>query len=128
MASDASWPLQQAIYSALDAALSVPVYDDVPQDATFPYVTIGEDTVADRGTKAEAGQEFTVTVHAWSRQRGRKEAKEILGQIYAALHEQALTVTGFGVSLVRFEFADSFLDQDGVTRHAVSRYRIFTTT
>ena len=59
------------------------VFDHVPEGQAFPYVTIGESTAADFSTKTEAGQEHTITIHAWSRERGRKETKQILARIYA---------------------------------------------
>ena len=122
--SDGSWELQQAVYAALDAALSVPVYDFAPSNAAFPYVTIGEATIVDVGTKSHTGTEHTITVHAWSRYRGRKETKQILGQIYDALHEQTLNVSGFGFVMCRLDFSESFMDEDGLTFHGVARYRV----
>lgn len=128
MSADAGWPLQEALYAKLKTALAPDeVYDHVPEGTPYRYVTIGEATAIDGGSKTEVGQEHTVTVHAWSRGRGRKETKELLGKVYAALHQQPLTVNGHEVSLIRFEFADSFLDPDGLTYHGVHRYRIITT-
>lgn len=126
---DASLPVQAAIFSALSAAVSpVKVYDAVPQNAAFPYLTIGDDTAADAGTKTNQGQEITLTIHAWSQYQGRKEVKELLGKVYDALHEKPLTVPGFSVSMVRFEYSDSFTDADGKTRHGVARYRVIITS
>ena len=123
--ADASWEVQKAIYAALKAALNpVAVYDHVPRRASFPYVTIGEDTAVDAGDKTAEGQDITLTIHAWSRKRGRKEVKQLLGQVRGALHGQPLTVAGYTVRLVRFEFGTTFKDADGVTYHGVQRYRI----
>lgn len=124
--ADPSWALQQAVYAAVTAAVApIAVHDHPPQESAFPYFTIGEAAGYYDGTKTEDGQEVTVNVHAWSRYRGRKEVKELLGKVYDALHEKPLTVPGFNVSLVRFEFGDSALDEDGLTYHGVHRYRIF---
>ena len=46
------FPLQQAIFTALNVSavtsdLSCGVYDDVPQNATYPYIALGEETVID---------------------------------------------------------------------------------
>lgn len=128
MAADASYALQQAIKAKVETAVSpVPVYDDVPPGAAMPYLLVGDDTAVDAGAKDKAGQEFSVTIHAWSMARGRQHAKELLGLVYAALHQQALTVTGFAVAQVRFEFADSFveeIDERHTATHAIHRYRI----
>ena len=98
--TDASWPLQKAVFARLsgDAALMTlvtAIYDQVPEEPSFPYVTIGEDTAMDWGTKSTQGQEVTLTIHAWSRARGRREVKQIMAEIYRLLHEATLIVSGF---------------------------------
>lgn len=124
--SDPSWAIQQAIYAAVSAAVSVPVYDDPPADAALPYLTIGDDTVVPSRTKTEDGHEITVTVHAWSLGRGRKGVKELLSEVYDVLNDKDLSVPGFSVVDVSFEYADSFRDADGLTWHGVARYRVIT--
>ncbi len=127
--ADASLAVQAAIHGKLtgDATLMgmvTAVHDQVPEDASFPYLAIGDDTAVDFGTKTEAGQELTLTLHAWSRAHGRREVKDILARIHALLHHQALTVTGFTHLLTRFEFTQTFRDRDGLTQHGIARYRV----
>lgn len=123
------WALQEAIYSRLNGfagltALIDAVYDHVPQDPTFPYVQIGEDTAIPFDTHDSSGSDNTVTIHSWSRYRGKKEIKDIQRQVYLALHRFALSVTGVDTVDCQWEFADSFLDDDGLTRHGVQRFRV----
>lgn len=125
-----AWAVQSAVFTKLDASLSTPVYDNAPQreDAAtgFPYVTIGEDTVNEWDTDTELGGNCTVTVHTWSRYRGRKETKEIQGNVYDALHRATdLTYAGYVFVGVDFISSDSFLDSDGLTRHGVQTFRIY---
>lgn len=117
--------IQEALYERLSTYAGMPnVYDDSPQDAdTFPYVVIGEDTHIPFDTDDSVGSESTITLHIWSRQHGKKEAKDIQGLIYAALHRYALDVTGYHTITLDFEYSDVFLDADGRTRHGVCRYR-----
>ena len=127
--ADASLAVQAAIHGRLtgDATLMgmvTAVHDQVPEDARFPYLAIGDDTAVDFGTKSETGQELTLTLHAWSRAHGRREVKDILARIHALLHQQALTVTGFAHMLTRFEFTQTFRDRDGLTQHGIARYRV----
>ena len=49
----------------------------------------------------------------WSRKRGRKEVKQVLGQAHGALHKQPLIVADT-VRFVRFAFGTTFKDADGV--------------
>ena len=53
------------------------IYDEVPQGSSYPYVEIGDETTIDAGLKDKDGQEFTQTIHIWSRYRGSKQIKEI---------------------------------------------------
>lgn len=127
--ADAAFAVQTAVYDRLtgDAtlmAVAAAVHDQVPENATFPYLTIGEDTAVDFGTKSEPGQELTLTLHAWSRAHGRKQVKDILARVHALLHEQPLTVAGFTHVLTRFLSTETFRDPDGLTQHGVARYRI----
>lgn len=143
--SDHQWEAQKAVYTALRTVAGLialigdgnsperaRVYDNVPQgvwsDASqsFPgYVTVGDATAAEAGTKTTDAQELTITIHTWSRYNGKKELKQIMAAVYAALHDASLSVTGGSVVNLRWEFAESFLDPDGQTRHGVQRFRMY---
>ncbi len=135
MTADSQWVLQQAVYAALRAdstlqaltgATPARVFDHVPQDSDFPYVVIGEATTADWDTKTEDGMNQTLMIHSWSRHRGLKEVKLMMAAVVDALDRQALSTTGHTLVQLRFEFSDTFLDQDGLTRHGVQRLRALT--
>jgi len=116
--------LQQAIYTELSgyAPLPAPVYDDVPQDGSFPYVVIGDDSFADWSTDTELGATSVLTVHTWSRLRGRKETKELQGHIETALNRATLSATGYNFVSLDLLSSESFLDSDGLTRHGVQTF------
>lgn len=115
--------LHQAVFERLSDELSTPVYDDVPRNAAFPYVVVGEDTHVPFDTDDSLGSESTVTIHVWSRYRGKKEAKQIQGEIYDALTRQELTVKDHDLITIEFEYSDVVLDPDAITRHGVQRFR-----
>jgi hypothetical protein len=132
---NAELELQKAIYDVLsnDYALGqlvTGVYDSVPQaadagsDLPFPFVTIGDDTAIDWDTDTSVGKEATLTIHSWSRYRGRSEVKQIQGAIYEALHLSNLSVVGYTTVLCLSEFSESLVDPDGLTRHGVQRFRV----
>lgn len=131
--------LQQAIYDTLsnDAgvmALATAVYDYVPQPddagdpAKFPYVVIGDDTLNAWDTDTTTGADATITVHTWSRFKGRKEVKAIQGAIYAALNRATLPTTGYSFVTCHLVNSDSFVDSDGITQHGVQTFRVLINT
>lgn len=133
MTTPASLALRAAVREALIAdgallaALGGPkVYDEPPRAAAFPYVTLGEARIADFSTGDGGGAEHTLTLHAWSRQGGHKEAHVITGALLQALDDAPLTPTGHRLVNLRFAIADIRREADGRTYHAVVRFRAIT--
>lgn len=123
--------LQSAIYSALNVSaitttLSCGVYDEVIEGNSYPFITLGEETVTDYSTKNLVGAETTVNIHIWSRYKGSKETKQIMDKVHDLLHDVSLTVSGVNLINLRFEFSDIMRDPDGITRHGVMRFRAIT--
>jgi len=132
VATDAQLALQAALVAALDGHVGAPVFDYVPQDQAYPYVTIGDSTAVDFDTKTEVGQDHTVTIHTWTRAKGRESCKIVMGAIFGLLHRGALTVTGHAVIDSRVVYADVLQDPNetghpsGPVWHGVQRVRIIT--
>ena len=128
MTGFAAEALQDAIFAALQGDANLmqvveEIWDEPDEDAPFPYVSIGDSTVVDNGTKTENGTEHTLTLHTWSQAAGRSETKQIMGLVYAALHEKDLSLVGDRLINLRFEFGDDFRDPDGRTYRGVMRFR-----
>jgi hypothetical protein len=133
MAEVASWALQRGIYQALANSLDlvtllggVRVYDDAPQSAPFPFITLGQSVTRDWSTGSEDGAEHSLTLHVWSRAGGKKEMLEIVEAIRAALHDKPLALEDHYLINLRHEFSEARLDPDGDTFHGVVRYRAVT--
>lgn len=133
MPTAASVALRAAVHDALaaDAALvnilgGAKVYDEPPRAAAFPYVTLGEARIADYSAGGEAGEEHQLTLHAWSRQGGHKEAHRIAGALLQALDDAPLALTDHALVNLRFSVADIRREADGRTYHALVRFRAVT--
>lgn len=131
--STAAAALRAAIHNALtaDGALLAllggpKIYDEPPQNAQLPYVTLGEARVADFSTGSEAGEEHRLTLHAWSRQGGHREANLIAGALLQALDDAPLSLSGHRLVNLRFALADIRREADGRTYHALVRFRAVT--
>ena len=125
--------LQQAIFATLTTApallslLGAPrIYDAAPQPVAFPFITFGQSTLRDAGTSTEPGDEHLVTLHIWSRGRGRKEAQSIIGIVRALLHDQPLALTDHRLVNLRHDYSDCRRDPDGETIHGTLRLRAVT--
>jgi len=124
-----SWELQKSIFTALSgnttgmSGANVPVFDDVPEGTAYPYVVIGEETASNNGTKTLDGIEHTLTIHAWSQYRGRREIKEIMQSVYEKLHNTDISISGASLVNIRQEFNTTLAETDGITRHGVMRFR-----
>ena len=123
-----SLELQEAVFARLNGsadlkAIASAVYDHVPEGAVFPYVVVGEDLASPFHIDDSLDTDHVATVHTWSRYRGQSETKQIQQTVYAALHRNPLTVADAEYVDCNVETEESFLDDDGLTRHGVQRFR-----
>lgn len=120
--------VQKAIFDKLNVTsitdLVSGVLDAVDQDQAYPYITIGEDVLSEWDTNTTSGADGAITIHVWSRYKGKKEVKTIFAEIYSLLHNQSLTATGYDIVMCKWDTETSFLDSDGLTRHGVQTYRL----
>ena len=81
------------------------IYDQIPQNAVFPYLVLGDDTLTPRDTRDGVGWEATFTLHYWDRALGRKLIKTLMGHGWDTLHgqEEAIAIPGFALLLLRCE-------------------------
>lgn len=131
--SDATAALRAAIHTALsaDAGLTAllggpRVYDEPPLNPTFPYVTLGEARANDFSSGSDPGAEHQLTLHAWSRQGGHREAHLIAGALLQVLDDAPLSLSGHHLVNMRFSVADVRRQADGRTYHALVRFRAVT--
>jgi hypothetical protein len=131
--STAAAALRAAIHAALtaDSALAAllggaKIYDEPPKAAAFPYVTIGEARVANFSADEAPGEEHRLTLHAFSRQGGHREAHLVTGALLQALDDAPLALAGHRLVNLRFALADVRREADGRTYHALVRFRAVT--
>lgn len=125
MASE--FEIQKALYTKLTAA-SLTVVDSASQaadggvDTPFPYVEVGAVVIGAFDTRAKNGFDYVARIHTRSRSGSMKETKDIQGAIYAALHYQALTITGLNHVLIQRETSQVTRAPDG-SFHGICEYR-----
>jgi hypothetical protein len=124
--------LQAAVYAALtadaqlDALIDGRVYDFVPNETAFPFVSFGPVNAGDWSTLTTAGAETFFVLDFWSRKPGRVQAQAMMARAYSALHAQTLILSGHAVAVLRIADSRVIRDPDGVTTHGVMRFRALT--
>lgn len=83
-------------------------------------------SVNDYSTVNEAGEEHILTLDAWSRQGGHREAHMIAGALLQALDDAPLAPEGYHLVNLRFSLADIRRQPDGRTYRAAARFRAVT--
>lgn len=145
MAADAAWEVQKALRAKLaaDAPLITllangadSIFDDVPEEELFPYITIGDIESEENETCTEAGgQEHIVTINTWASRsaqaggtvgyEGRKRVRDIIDAVNAALNRASLTLTGFTADNMTYRVSGAHRDDDDTYRGFI-RMRIVT--
>ena len=99
------------------------VFDFVPDNQLFPYVSIGEFLSAPFETFDRYGQEVTMTIHVWGQRiepnayQGMKQIEFIMDSIQRLLVRAQVDVEHWGVVGIWGDFSQTMLDPDGITRH-----------
>ncbi|MCB5201887.1 DUF3168 domain-containing protein [Neorhizobium sp. T786] len=126
-----SFELQVAIVTRLKAAAAVTafvgvrVYDSVPENPTFPYITVGEGDETSDDADCVDGFEISLDIDVWSRAQGFPEAKKISDEIRKALKSPELTIPTNALVDFRHRQTRFLRDPDGLTSHAVMTFEGF---
>ncbi len=91
------------------------IFDHVPQDTAYPFVTIGEANIRDWSNVETQGTEQNISLHIYSREAGRKQAATIMERIITLLNSANLSVTGQNLRSLRFISSNIVLQDDGLT-------------
>ncbi len=121
--------LQKKLYDVLrnDAYLvqqSVGVYDAAPDNASYPFIQIGDDQFNSWDSHTFDGFQVEITLHTWTQGEGKKACKEIMGRLYELLHNTDLMLTSQKTIALRAGLNTIVLDPDGRTFHGVSRFNL----
>lgn len=135
--SDPSLALQKAVDAALRASTALAQAMDgrvrlyplaPPENAPFPYITIGEDQIIGDETECLDSSEAYTTIHVWARiendvSASRDQAKRI-GAIVRSAINRNLNIAGFEVVECEFRTAQHLTDPDRRTAHTIIEHRL----
>lgn len=123
---DPSFPLQQTLVAALKnhvGGAGDRVYDSVPPNAKYPYVSLGDCQVLPDKSDCIDGVEVYPQIDVWSQAKGYEESKTIAAAVLLALDDQPIVVQGFNVVVFQVDAVHYLRDPDGLTRHAAITFR-----
>lgn len=120
--------LQGAIVARLKAdagviaLISTRVYDPVPKEPVFPYLSFGPKSTTQEDADCITGFEISLQLDAWSRMPGAVEVQKIADAVRVALHDYDFTLPSNAA--VYFQHRDSriFRDPDGLTTQAAMSF------
>lgn len=133
MSLPSAWAVQVGLYeflrqaAPLSALIGSPgrVYDRVPEDASFPFLTIGESQQRPIDG-VDGAVEHDVRINAYTRWGGRREAKLLADCVQIVLQDASLSVEDHKLISCRFIFSDIFRQADPDTYQATIRFRVVT--
>ena len=123
--------VQAAFYAALNGNVGAPVYDEPPETADLPYVTIGEATTTRDNRFGQTARQVLAGVHVWSRsggdfdQAGFLEGNTIAATVDGLLDGAHLSLVGWTAVGCDLDQSQTLRDPDGITRHVVLTYRVW---
>ena len=122
-----------AVHTRLTASLMVKnrlgdparIYDAVPEDPVFPYLTYGDMRAEDQSGDRLSVTCHSLTLHIWSRYAGRAETFAIISAVTSALEETPLSL-GSGADLfVAIPYVDVMRAPGGRTLHGLIRLKVY---
>lgn len=124
--ADPSFALQVALFDRLELEVSCPVYDSVPMNADFPYVSLDYEISTNTDPLASRRDIRFFYLSVWSDFKGQEEVKRLMAEIDAATHERPLPLTTGRVVSIRVERKQTNREPDGVTFMGSVTLRIIT--
>lgn len=125
--------LQRAVFETLSASAALTallggakIHDHAPAHVAFPYITFGNATLADWSTATEQGSEQIVTLHVWSKGKGKKQVLDIMEAVRGLIDDAALSLAGHHLVSIRLRTAEARFDDDLAVHHGLMRFRALT--
>ena len=102
--------LQTGLYNLLVSGQTTPIYDDVPEDAVMPYITIGAFTCKRVADKTSDIWDAAIQIHIWSDHNGKAEVNAIANDITTVLSSVMIDLSAdkFNVVSQDVDFFESF--------------------
>ncbi|MCH4542926.1 DUF3168 domain-containing protein [Ochrobactrum sp. A-1] len=95
------------------------VYDRVPENVQFPYVSFGPSDIVDDGAECIEAETHTIQLDVWSRAVGKGECKNLVDGIKKGLQRDAPVLSENAIVEMIVPFTQVVSDPDGLTSHGI---------
>lgn len=131
MTIGATLDLQRSVVTRLKASADLQVligspirlFEEVPPDPQFQYVTIGAEQRLPDLAECIDGAEIFFDFHVFSRGKGYQQCKAIGSVLIDELHDASLTLAAHRCVLLHLSDERYFIDPDNLTKHGVVTFR-----
>jgi len=114
-----------ALATLLGASQSVQkVFDFVPDNTPYPYITISPKPFTERGNHTKEGWACEFQINVYHQVRGDKTVQSIQARVNDLLNDQSLSVSGWNVLGCRRTFVDILTLEDNVTKMGIQRFNL----
>lgn len=105
--------LQRAVFSLLKNGQTIPVYGEVIEGATLPYITIGSVTLKPVAVKTEVMWMATINIDIWAARTQKKKVNEVLNDIGALISYPGnkIDVEGYECTADRVDLVEAFPEE-----------------
>lgn len=119
--------LQKAIFAKLSGS-TFNIYEVKPLDASYPFITIGNEVMTDSLTKDSDRTSHNITIHTWSKAKSSLESKKM--NHFTKTHVLDVTeVNGFYLDIAKLSMQTTLKEDmtDGTIFHTVLQFEITLT-
>jgi hypothetical protein len=115
--------------STLMALLPGGLFNHVPQDEALPCARVRWEDATEFDTKDSDGFDGFIAFDVWTDHRGDKQALTIHDRLDQLFQNASLSLTTPATSVVlQHAMFHSFTEPDGLTHHAVVKFRLIAST
>lgn len=100
------------------------IFDNVPENQAYPYVTMQLKPWANRANTTWDGWEGDLTLNVWCRASGDLQVQTIQKRIDELLNNVDPCIDGWSVVSLRRTVLDILQDPDGVTLHGIQKFNL----
>jgi hypothetical protein len=120
--------VQVAIFARLNAGVTLAtVFSVLPDNQPLPTVLIGESLGEQIGGKNSDAERHDITVRSFVAGTSKRDLFAVMEQVKAALHNQALTFTGFALSRAVMTSSSEMRDLDDAALVGEQNFTVFIT-